>query len=85
MNESASIWSTIARCRQNGKVHLTGERRDILSGIRLTVIRRVISVEMIEAVGAEFMDTYWNVVDWALKIDKGVAVVQVITLPEART
>jgi len=46
---------------------------------------RVISVEMIEAVGAEFLDTYWKVVDWALHKEHGVGVVQVITIPEART
>ncbi|KAH7915484.1 CFS1-like protein [Hygrophoropsis aurantiaca] len=45
---------------------------------------RVISIEMIEAVGAEFLEKYWSVVDWALKPDIGVGVVQVITIPEPR-
>ncbi|KAH7919588.1 cyclopropane-fatty-acyl-phospholipid synthase [Leucogyrophana mollusca] len=45
---------------------------------------RVISIEMIEAVGAEFLEEYWGVVDWALKPDVGVGVVQVITIPEPR-
>lgn len=45
---------------------------------------RVISIEMIEAVGQEFLDTYFGVVDMALKKDRGIAVVQVITMPEAR-
>lgn len=45
---------------------------------------RVISIEMIEAVGAEFMQRYWQQVDWAMKIYNGVGVVQVITIPEAR-
>ncbi|KAF4599518.1 Vacuolar fusion protein mon1 [Pleurotus pulmonarius] len=44
---------------------------------------RVISVEMIEAVGFEFLEKYWSVVDWALKRKGGVGVVQVITIPEA--
>ena len=45
---------------------------------------RVVSIEMIEAVGKEFLPTYWNVVDKALKKDRGLAVVQVITMPEGR-
>jgi len=45
---------------------------------------RLVSVEMIEAVGAEFLETYWRQVDWALKKQGGVGVVQVITIPEAR-
>ncbi|KAF8895131.1 S-adenosyl-L-methionine-dependent methyltransferase [Infundibulicybe gibba] len=45
---------------------------------------RVISIEMIEAVGAEFLETYWRQVDWALKPRDAVGVVQVISIPEAR-
>lgn len=45
---------------------------------------RVISIEMIEAVGKEFLDTYFATLDRALKLDRGIAVVQVITMPEAR-
>ncbi|KAF5330271.1 hypothetical protein D9758_014453 [Tetrapyrgos nigripes] len=45
---------------------------------------RFISIEMIEAVGAEFIVTYWRQVDWALKKKGGVGVIQVITIPEAR-
>ncbi|KAF5374088.1 hypothetical protein D9615_008893 [Tricholomella constricta] len=45
---------------------------------------RVISIEMIEAVGAEFLEKYWQVVDWALKKKGGVGVVQAISIPEAR-
>ncbi|KAH9936230.1 Mycolic acid cyclopropane synthetase-domain-containing protein [Fomitopsis serialis] len=47
------------------------------------VFDRVVSVEMVEAVGYEFLETYWSQIDWALK-DTGVGVVQGITLPEAR-
>ncbi|KAH7885265.1 CFS1-like protein [Phlebopus sp. FC_14] len=45
---------------------------------------RVISIEMIENVGAEFLAEYWRTIDWALKKDDGAGVVQVITIPEAR-
>ncbi|KAG6377107.1 S-adenosyl-L-methionine-dependent methyltransferase [Boletus reticuloceps] len=44
---------------------------------------RVISVEMIENVGIEFLTEYWRVVDWAMKTHTSVGVVQVITIPEA--
>ncbi|KAI0667642.1 cyclopropane-fatty-acyl-phospholipid synthase [Trametes maxima] len=45
---------------------------------------RVISVEMVEAVGREYMETYWAKIDWALNKETGVGVVQGITIPEAR-
>ncbi|KAJ7288149.1 CFS1-like protein [Mycena rebaudengoi] len=45
---------------------------------------RVVSIEMIEAVGAEFLVSYWKMVDWAMKPVGGVGCVQVITIPEAR-
>lgn len=48
------------------------------------VFDRVVSVEMIEAVGAGFLETYWKVVDWAMTLKGGVGVVQVISIPEAR-
>jgi cyclopropane-fatty-acyl-phospholipid synthase len=44
---------------------------------------RLISIEMLEAVGSEFFETYWKIVDWALKPRTGAGVVQVITIPEA--
>jgi cyclopropane-fatty-acyl-phospholipid synthase len=44
---------------------------------------RVVSVEMIEAVGKEFLEVYWKTVDWAMKRENAAGVVQVITLPEA--
>jgi len=43
---------------------------------------RVVSIEMIEAGGAECLEKYWSVVDWAMKRKGGVGVVQVITIPE---
>ncbi|KAF6744463.1 cyclopropane-fatty-acyl-phospholipid synthase [Ephemerocybe angulata] len=45
---------------------------------------RVVSVEMIEAVGKEFLEVYWRTIDWAMKPKDAVGVVQAITLPEAR-
>ena len=45
---------------------------------------RFVSIEMMEAVGKEFLNEYWGVVDWALKRKGGVGVVQVITIPEPR-
>ncbi|PIL22658.1 hypothetical protein GSI_15350 [Ganoderma sinense ZZ0214-1] len=44
---------------------------------------RLVSVEMIEAVGKEYMETYWSKIDWALNKETGVGVVQGITIPEA--
>jgi cyclopropane-fatty-acyl-phospholipid synthase len=44
---------------------------------------RFVSIEMIEAVGKEFLETYWRIVDWALKKRNAMGVVQVITIPEA--
>lgn len=45
---------------------------------------RVVSIEMIEAVGKEFLETYFQTLDSVLKKDTGLAVVQVITMPESR-
>ncbi|KAJ7643992.1 CFS1-like protein [Roridomyces roridus] len=45
---------------------------------------RVVSIEMIEAVGSEFLVGYWKIVDWAMKPKGGVGCVQVITIPERR-
>ncbi|KAI0712318.1 cyclopropane-fatty-acyl-phospholipid synthase [Earliella scabrosa] len=45
---------------------------------------RLVSVEMVEAVGKEYMETYWAKIDWALNKETGVGVVQGITIPEAR-
>ncbi|KAF1985042.1 cyclopropane-fatty-acyl-phospholipid synthase [Aulographum hederae CBS 113979] len=45
---------------------------------------KVISIEMLEAVGAEFLATYFGCVDRLLKEDGGVAVFQCITMPETR-
>jgi cyclopropane-fatty-acyl-phospholipid synthase len=47
---------------------------------------RVVSVEMVEAVGRKkgALEGYWNVIDWALKEKEGLGVVMGITIPEGR-
>ncbi|KAG0145703.1 hypothetical protein CROQUDRAFT_133599 [Cronartium quercuum f. sp. fusiforme G11] len=45
---------------------------------------RVISIEMIEAVGLEYLDTYFSIVERSLKPGRGIGVFQVITIPESR-
>ncbi|EST10221.1 Mycolic acid cyclopropane synthase [Kalmanozyma brasiliensis GHG001] len=45
---------------------------------------RVCSIEMLEAVGIEFLPTYFGCVDRVLKRNGGVAVFQCITMPESR-
>lgn len=45
---------------------------------------RVCSIEMLEAVGIEFLPTYFSCVDRVLKRQGGVAVFQCITMPESR-
>jgi len=44
---------------------------------------RFVSVEMIEAVGRNFLEDFWRIADWALQKKGAVGVVQVITMPEA--
>lgn len=45
---------------------------------------KVVSIEMLEAVGAEYLETYFRCVDRLLKTDGGVACFQCITMPESR-
>jgi cyclopropane-fatty-acyl-phospholipid synthase len=44
---------------------------------------KIVSIEMLEAVGREFLNTYFACVDKLLKKDCGIAVFQCITIPEA--
>lgn len=44
---------------------------------------RIVSVEMIEAVGHEFLGTYFSCIDKLLKVN-GIAVIQAITTPDQR-
>lgn len=44
---------------------------------------KVVSIEMLEAVGREYLVTYFNCVDKLLKKDGGIAAFQCITIPEA--
>lgn len=45
---------------------------------------KVVSIEMLEAVGAEYLETYFRCIDQLLKSEGGVAVFQCITMPESR-
>lgn len=45
---------------------------------------KVVSIEMIEHGGADYLDTYFECIDRYLKADGGIAVFQVITMPEGR-
>lgn len=45
---------------------------------------KVVSIEMLEAVGREYLDTYFKCVDRLLRSDGGIAVFQCITMPETR-
>ena len=45
---------------------------------------KVVSIEMLEAVGREFLDTYFQCVNQLLKPEGGIAVFQCITMPETR-
>ena len=45
---------------------------------------KLVSIEMLEHVGAEYLDTYFACVDRHLKVDGGIAVIQCSTIPEAR-
>lgn len=45
---------------------------------------KVVSIEMLEAVGRKFLNTYFECVDKLLKPKGGIAVFQCITIPEAR-
>jgi cyclopropane-fatty-acyl-phospholipid synthase len=45
---------------------------------------RVVSVEMVEAIGLENFDVYWAAIDRVLKKEDAGGVIQGITIPEAR-
>ncbi|KZF23255.1 cyclopropane-fatty-acyl-phospholipid synthase [Xylona heveae TC161] len=45
---------------------------------------KVVSIEMLEAVGREYLHTYFECIDRLLKKDGGIAVFQCITMPESR-
>ncbi|CUS15800.1 unnamed protein product [Tuber aestivum] len=45
---------------------------------------KIVSIEMLEAVGGEYLERYFQVVDSMLKRNGGIAVFQCITMPEAR-
>ncbi|EGY20517.1 hypothetical protein VD0002_g7056 [Verticillium dahliae] len=45
---------------------------------------KIVSIEMLEAVGQEFLGTYFACIDRLLKKEGGIAVFQCITMPEGR-
>lgn len=45
---------------------------------------KVVSIEMLEAVGSEYLDTYFECVNRMLKPEGGIGVFQCITMPEGR-
>ncbi|KAI9888608.1 MAG: hypothetical protein M1814_006589 [Vezdaea aestivalis] len=45
---------------------------------------KVVSIEMLEAVGREYLDIYFECIDKLLRKDGGIAVFQCITMPESR-
>lgn len=45
---------------------------------------KIVSIEMLEAVGQEFLGTYFACIDKLLKKDGGIAMFQCITMPEGR-
>jgi cyclopropane-fatty-acyl-phospholipid synthase len=49
-----------------------------------TTYDKIISIEMLEAVGQEFLSTYFSCINHLLKEDGGIAVFQCITMPEGR-
>lgn len=50
----------------------------------LGVFDKIVSIEMIEHVGHEFLDTYFRCIDQYLKQDGGIGFFQCITIPETR-
>jgi cyclopropane-fatty-acyl-phospholipid synthase len=57
---------------------------DYRNHVPLKPYDKIVSIEMIEAVGKEFLETYFEKVDHCLKKEGGIAVFQVITMPETR-
>jgi cyclopropane-fatty-acyl-phospholipid synthase len=45
---------------------------------------KIVSIEMLEAVGQEYLGTYFGCIDKLLKKDGGIAMFQCITMPEGR-
>ncbi|KEZ39808.1 Methoxy mycolic acid synthase 1 [Scedosporium apiospermum] len=49
-----------------------------------TPFDKIVSIEMLEAVGPEYLATYFECIDSLLKSDGGIAMFQCITMPEGR-
>lgn len=46
---------------------------------------KIVSIEMLEAVGKEYLATYFKAINRLLKPDGGIAMFQCITMPEGRS
>lgn len=64
-------------------VHLV-DYRSLPNGPLAGPYDKIISIEMLEAVGPEFLSTYFACIDRLLKPENGIAVFQCITMPETR-
>ena len=71
-----------AGCTENIEVLICDYRA--LPTPREGLYDKVVSIEMLEAVGREFLKTYFGCIDKMLKPDGGIAVFQCITMPETR-
>ena len=65
-------------------VHHTDFRESLLKPEWKGAFDKFVSIEMMEHVGKNFIPEYWRVVDWALKEDSAIGMVQVISTPESR-
>ncbi|KAJ4385461.1 hypothetical protein N0V93_009889 [Gnomoniopsis smithogilvyi] len=64
--------------------HISVVQRDYRELDHYERFDKIVSIEMIEHVGHEFLDTYFRCVDRYLKKDGGIAYFQCITIPETR-
>ena len=64
-------------------VHLA-DYRSLPTGPLQGPYDKIISIEMLEAVGPEYLSTYFSCIDRLLKPEGGIAVFQCITMPETR-
>ncbi|KAI0250939.1 S-adenosyl-L-methionine-dependent methyltransferase [Lactifluus subvellereus] len=82
-NQCAHVRAEVARCgfEDRVRVHLLDYRE--MPREWDGSFDRVVSVEMVEAVGLENVEVYWTAIDRVLK-KNGAGVIQGITIPEAR-
>jgi cyclopropane-fatty-acyl-phospholipid synthase len=83
-NQCAHVRAEVARQGFEGRirVHLVDYRE--MPREWNGAFDRVVSIEMIEAVGLENVEVYWAAIDRVLKKKNAAGVIQGITIPEAR-